>query len=150
MYLIFSLFYFKEISDLELYNRKLLERLTAVQEQLVETEKWVKKIAYFCPFSTTTAKWKKEDKKKLIYHIFRRVANMEAQIREEVSAELAEQLVEIEQSYQTCLRQQSETQEAGYEKKLNILTNSVARMPARKRVADNDDDSKAVIAVSNL
>ena len=52
-----------------------------------------------------------------------RFISLESDIREEVAAEMAEQLVEIEQSYDTALYGHAEAQQSRYERKVNCLTN---------------------------
>lgn len=54
---------------------------------------------------------------------------------------MAEQLVEIQASYQTMLHTQAEVAETAHEKKITLLTHSVARQPARTRIQGNDGNS---------
>eukprot|EP00730_Choanoeca_flexa_P001956 TRINITY_DN10856_c0_g1_i2.p1 TRINITY_DN10856_c0_g1~~TRINITY_DN10856_c0_g1_i2.p1 ORF type:complete len:1307 (+),score=446.81 TRINITY_DN10856_c0_g1_i2:54-3923(+) len=61
-------------------------------------------------------------------------ADVEARIREEVSEELAAQLVEVEETYQAMLTQGANNMENAYEKKIALLTHSVARTVAHRRL----------------
>jgi kinesin family protein 20 len=62
-------------------------------------------------------------------------STMEASIRQEVAEEMAEQLIEMEERFEIVASQQANATEAKFEKKWDCYTHSVARLPARSRVA---------------
>eukprot|EP01147_Barroeca_monosierra_P000538 gene538-7872_t len=60
--------------------------------------------------------------------------HLELKIREEIAAELSDQFVEVEETYEQIFRQQDDMAEEMREKQLAIVTQSVARHAARSRV----------------
>eukprot|EP00911_Craspedida_sp_UC1_P000046 UC1_evm1s37 len=64
----------------------------------------------------------------------KRTVNLETEIRDEVAAEMAEQLVEMQLEYQNMLHAQADTAEARYENKMTLLTHSIKRDNTRKRI----------------
>eukprot|EP00040_Diaphanoeca_grandis_P029731 m.174695 g.174695 ORF g.174695 m.174695 type:complete len:1087 (-) comp31780_c0_seq1:653-3913(-) len=60
----------------------------------------------------------------------------EERIREEVAEEMAEQLEQLEEHYQKQITAQTEATENMYQKKLNVFARSVARVPAKSRIAE--------------
>ena len=97
-----------DIMDLEDYNDTLAEKLSELQQQLIDVET--------------------------------RSSKMEQAIREEVAEEMAEQMIALEQGYQHAAAHQANATEAKFEKKQELYTHSVARLPARSRI-----DKKATV-----
>eukprot|EP00048_Salpingoeca_helianthica_P021540 m.12920 g.12920 ORF g.12920 m.12920 type:complete len:1076 (-) comp6094_c0_seq1:240-3467(-) len=69
----------------------------------------------------------------------RRLGDLEMDIRAEVADEMAAELQATQQMYQAVLLQQSKAHEENYEKRLTVLTKSVLRQRAVKRVRVDDD-----------
>lgn len=68
---------------------------------------------------------------------------LESKIREEVAEEMAQQLVEVEESYQSMMRQNTDITASTYEKKLALLTHSVARSATRRRMKKSPRPTRA-------
>ena len=71
---------------------------------------------------------------------------LESRIREEVAEEMAQQLVEVEESYQSMMRQNTDITTSTYEKKLALLTHSVARSATRRRMKKSPRPTRAKCA----
>ncbi|EGD81236.1 hypothetical protein PTSG_11273 [Salpingoeca rosetta] len=69
--------------------------------------------------------------------------DMELRIREEIAAELSDQFVEVEETYEQIFRQQDDIAEETREKQLAVVTQSVARHATRSRLASCDDGNGA-------
>eukprot|EP00794_Sanderia_malayensis_P000460 gene460-1102_t len=84
-----------------------------------------------------------EELRKLLIDERRKNAVMELKIREEVCAEMSEQIVEIEKNYSDRLQEEQQCLEEQCEKRIELLTKSMKKSRKRKKIdrIETEDDS---------
>eukprot|EP00041_Stephanoeca_diplocostata_P028029 m.783207 g.783207 ORF g.783207 m.783207 type:complete len:1328 (+) comp23293_c0_seq5:175-4158(+) len=70
---------------------------------------------------------------------------LEATVRTEVAEEMAERMMELEESYQNAMTEQTEATESKFSRKWGVYTKSVARMPAQSRVGGATEPAKETV-----
>ena len=89
-----------------------------------------------------------QDLKQQLLEERRKNRRLERDIRDEVSREMAQSLVEIEETYSKRLHEAMEDAEEIHDKRIELLTKSIRRTMKRKRVADDADDDEYVSSVT--
>ncbi|EDQ90372.1 uncharacterized protein MONBRDRAFT_24755 [Monosiga brevicollis MX1] len=112
-------------------NKMVLEgELSALRHQLDATEKDMESLHEY----NETLQDRIYDLQQALLRFEREQTELEARIREEVAEEMAEQLVEIEEAFEAMAKRNVTNMEHTYERKLALLTHSVARAAHHRRI----------------
>jgi len=87
-----------------------------------------------------------EELRKQLLDERRKNALMELKVREEVCAEMSEQLVEIERDYSARLQEEQQTMEEQCERRIEMLTKSMKKSRKRKKIDRTEDEDDSYVS----